>query len=285
MKRLLYLALIINLPTWLFSQQPEVLQSSARSITAEIDLANNRLTPAPSASQDPSNLIRTLSLEIQDYDLLIKFSLAPPEAEQYYQLALAVELNGEPILPAPEHLRGKLGQPVTETNHAISWNNLLEQYINLEGKISFTLHAELWGERFLPIDCAIVPSFSGKQRLPHFIAAGLGAAAIGAGQLFKNQSDDIYNNDYLTSETLAEAQPRYEDANGKHHTYLVLTYAGAAVLAVDAAWYIIRQIRYNKKMKLYKQYCPNAVGIQPFIGLPAQNTPNGMAGMRFTLPF
>ncbi|MCB0580964.1 MAG: hypothetical protein KDD10_16840 [Phaeodactylibacter sp.] len=281
--RLLHLALFISLPAWLFAQ-PEVLQSATRSISAEIDLANGKLNPAPSASQAPANLIQRLDLEAKDYDLIINYSLAPAEPDQYYQVTLNAELDGEPIRPAPEHLQGELGQPVTGTNHAISWTRLLEQYINLEGKISFTLHAELWGERILPIDCDVVPSFSGKQRLPHYIAAGAGALAIGAGQLFKNQSNDIYDNEYLASETLAEAQPRYDDANGKHHTYLILTYAGAAVLAVDAAWYIIRQIRYNKKMKLYKQYCPDAVGIRPIIELPSQNAPNGMAGLRLTLP-
>ena len=198
-------------------------------------------------------------------------------------------LNDQPLSISPEQLKGEVGRLSSGGAKQAILSGLMERFINLEGELSLTLTAEQWGEFVLPlgIDCDNPPTFTGKQKMPYIIAAGVGVASIGVGQLMKQQSEDTYDNDYLTAGSLAEAEPIYEDANSKHHNYLILTYAGSAILVLDAALYIIRGARHQRRLKLFKQYCDDnkSLGLEPVFELPSGLQPAGQAGLKMTFNF
>ncbi|MCB0586906.1 MAG: hypothetical protein KDD06_16490 [Phaeodactylibacter sp.] len=273
----------------LFAQaQPEVLSTATQTARYRINLAAGELSPISGGSA--SGRIESLQASIRYGELQLNYSLAPTDdEEQYYLTKLTASLNGQPLLLAPEQIKGDIGRLGNGGAKQATLTGLLDRFINLEGELSITLTAEQWGEFVLPlgINCDEPPTFNGKQRLPYLIAAGVGAASIGVGQLIKQQSDDTYNNEYLTAGSLSEAQPIYEDANNKHHTYLILTYAGSAILAVDAVLYIIRGARHQRRLKLFRQYCEDgrSLGFEPLFELPSGLQPSGRAGFKMTLNF
>ena len=54
---------------------------------------------------------------------------------------------------------------------------------------------------------------------------------------------------------LAEAEPYYDKAQQEAMLSDALTWAGAAILLADVAWYGIRQKKRRRKEQLYQKYC------------------------------
>ncbi|PHN00894.1 hypothetical protein [Flavilitoribacter nigricans] len=261
------------------------MESSTQIINSTIDLAKGDLLPG-SVTGTAAVHISNLQIAVDNGDITIGYELSDLEEDQYYEVLPVIKLNGQRLLLAADEFRGDFGRPLSPGTKKITWLNPLERYINLSGELEVELRVNQWGEQEFPYDCELgEPTFTGRQKRPYLLAAGLGAASIGAGQLFRNRRDDTYDQ-YQSSETLAEATPYYEDANSQHHTYLILTWAGAGILAIDAAMYLIRQNKYKKDLRNYETYCnPNRIGFQPVIELPARSMhPNGSVGFKLTLP-
>lgn len=285
MKYLNHLSLLLLCLPVCLSAQPQVLSSSSQSLKGIIDLAkgelNNGIT-SPNSGTKVSNL----NMAIQNGDIVITYQLPVLEEDHFFEIIPVIKLDGQQLLLATDEFRGDLGRPVPPGSKQIIWLNPLERYINLVGQLEVTLTTNEWGELELPYDCALgEPTFTNKQKMPYILAAGLGAASIGVGQLIKNQRDDIYQQ-YQDAENLAAATPLYEDANGKNHTYLILTYAGTAILVADAVMYLIRQGKYKKDLKNWETYCkPDGIGFQPVFELPDGGLrPNGNVGFKMTIP-
>ena len=287
MKTLTQLTILFFLPL-LAQTQPEVLNTSSQTTRATINLAADELTPLAAAPGNTQSAIEAMELSLVNGEVLLRFSLTPLEAERYYRTDIAVRLNGQDLPLTSDEFRGDIGEPIAAGMRSITWINLLDRYINLEGELSVALKVEEWGVKVLRfgVDCNDPPTFTSKQRLPYYIAAGVGVASIGVGQLFKQQSDDVYQNQYLQSETLEQAQDPYNDANGKHHTYLVMTWAGTAILVVDVAWYIYREVRYKKRQKVFEENCDgNALNLKPIFEMPSPTQPYGQAGVQLKWNF
>ena len=197
-------------------------------------------------------------------------------------------LNGKRLpLLAHDELRGDWGQPIQPGSRQITWINVFDRYLNLKGELTVSLTANLWGTRVLPYDCSLgAPSFTSKQRMPYYLAAGLGAASIGVGQIFKQQSDNIYNDEYLTANSVSEAEDPFNRANNANQTYVILTYAGAAILVTDAVLYLIRQGKYQKNLKLYNQWCRDgSISLRPAVDFSSPASPSGTIGLNLKLTF
>ncbi|MCB9263768.1 MAG: hypothetical protein H6558_01935 [Lewinellaceae bacterium] len=269
--------------------QPELLSTHTQSIRAGIDLVAEQLSDINTSMPGPGSNLIGLDLAVRNGELAIRYNLADlKENEAYYNTSLAVKLNGRALFPTPDQFRGAIGRVESGGEHTITWINLMEEYLVLEGTLEVTLTAEVWGKRILlyGVDCNDPPEFTSRQRRPYYLAAGLGAVSIGAGQLFKQRRDDIWDNEYLTSQTTEEADTPYKNATTNHQTYLVLSWAGSALLAGSTVLYIIRQTRYQKRRQVYEENCrQNAIGLEPVIGFPSGNTPGGQAGFKLTFSF
>lgn len=242
--------LLVLMPLSVAGQHIEKLTGNTKIASARIDLAAGRLSEGVSAD--------SIQLTLQNGELLIQYQLPELEEEgRYYSVTPRIMLDGRDLLVFPhEEFRGDWGEPLLPGLRQLEWIDLPQRYIQLQGALEVVLSIERWGERKLPYDCSLgEPQFTGKQRLPYYLAAGLGVASIGAGQLLRKQSQRIYDKDYTTAETQEAASPHYKNANGKHHAHLILTYAGAGIVIADAALYLIRQGKYKKHRKLYQQYC------------------------------
>ncbi len=270
--------------------QPQVLNSSSRTFRATVNLAAGQLSDQQLSAGTATSDLEDLSLQLRNGDIIVSYRLKnPDDREDFYLTALTATLNGVPLPAAPEFLSGDVGTPLTSGGQRqITWSGLLEKYVNLEGELTITLTAERWGELQLPVDCDNPPSFTSKQRVPYYIAAGLGAAAIGIGQIFRAQRDDKYQ-EYENTRNYDAATPIYNDANSKHHTYLILTYAGAGIIVADAVLYIIRQSRYKKKLRLYQEFCNQSnLTLAPEVEIPmsqAIGPSQGKIGFRLTYSF
>ena len=229
---------------------------------------------------EKNNLIKEVSFDYQVGEISIRYSLQKPERDRYYRISLEVQLDGRPVPIRPEDLLGSLGDmPINDAalSKEINWINLPENYLHLDGKMTLELQAELRGPRVLPygLDCDVVPEFGKKELVPHYIGAGVGLAALGTGIYLKRKSDDIYNSDYLSQITEEQAEPYYQDASNKNQASIVLTYAGATILLVDAVWLAIRYGRYQQRKKAYNEFCgdkglslrPAFIGPQEPVGL------------------
>jgi|GEM_PF-6972545 len=231
-------------------------------------------------------------LTLERGDIIISYRLPPTREQEFYEVRVSFSLNGAPLQPDLRYLRGAVGSGIEvaagEEIKEIAWTNLLEQYINLNGELRMELTVVLHGmiPGCLEVDCtAGMPAFNRKP----FLWAGIaGAALIGVGQIFDSRADDKYE-DYATFKPLdnPETDPEdlYQDANGDHHTYLALTYAGISVLAVDAAWYLIKELSHQRKVRRYRECCrDNALTIRPVVDLP-QGDGLAQMGLKIRLNF
>lgn len=270
--------------------QDQLLNTSSLSVEAEVDLAREQLSVTRRSEAASDARITNINLRLQEGNLVIGYELTEAGRNAYYRVALTLTLDGRPLSPRPESLSGDLGDNITTEGHAtlkrIIWATPLETYPSLRGKLEARLTVQLFGTVGLPfnIDCAHPPSFTPPQQLPHYLAAGVGLGSVLIGQALVSNADDTYNNSYLTAETAVAAEPYFTDATNQRHTGLILTYAGAGVLAADAVWYVVRLVRYTKQRKAFERYCnPAGVSVRPVYrpALPGGGTP--VVGLRIAV--
>lgn len=238
---------------------PQLLENSTLESNGLIRVENGQfnlqLQANPTAGPG-----KITSMTIENADLIIQYQAAAVESNEYYLVNIEVITEKEGVIyPGPENLKADIGriQPVSNLNRQIIWAGFLEQVFDPIGTINVRINLEHWGI-ISPIDCDNPPVFSAKEKRPYLIAAGTGLAMIGTGIVIKQQSNDIYDNQYFPEQDRQKAQPLYDDANGKHHTFLILTYGGLAVLATDAVFYLLRQARHKQQMRTFRQFCPEA---------------------------
>lgn len=261
--------------------QMNVLLKEVHTIEANINLINEQLSDLKSNGKSNMDLVNG--------ELNISFPLKRNIKEEFYKVQLEVSLNGKTLSLMEENLSGSIGEKVVsdkEDLKNITWMQLIDTYQQLEGRLLIKVTTELWGKSSVFVDCDNPPVFGAKQKRPFYIAGGAGLVAIGAGQYFKSKSDKKYEDEYLTANSLEEAEPKYEEANSDHHTYLILTYAGSAILVTDIVWYLIQNGKHKKRMKVYKEFCNDkSMTISPLIEIPAGPSNNGATGIQFTFTF
>ncbi len=278
----LFVFLLILMSNQTILAQVNLLKSEQHTIEGNINLINDQLSDIKSSS--------TATLALKNGELEIMFPTRKTTNQQFYSIQMEATLNGVPLSISEENLHGFYGPNLMALADGVKnvlWMNIIDKHQQLDGKIKVTITSELRGQLEVPIDCDNPPVFTKKQKLPYLIAGGVGVAAIGVGQLFKAKSNSTYDDDYLTAQTFAEAQPKYESANSDHQTYLILTYAGSTILVADLVMYLIRNGKHKRQMRLYKKFCNgNSLSVSPMIELPSNNASNtGASGLHFTLNF
>ncbi len=267
-------------PLFTMGQQTEILSSSNLNAQVDINLAKGEVLDVTSSDG--------LRIDVQNSEISIQYTLPElGEEGRFYEVIPIIKLYDEELLLVPhDEFRGDWGQVNSVGEKKIVWINLQSKYIQLEGRLKVMLTIHRWGEKMLPYDCSLgKPQFTSKQRTPFYLAAGIGVASIGLGQLFRSQSQSIYNDEYLVSSTLEEASPKYEDANKNHHTYLLLTYIGAGILATDVTLFLFRQRKYKRNKSLYDQYCTESdLVMAPSLNL-STGVVDGGAGLKLKMNF
>ncbi|MCB0633242.1 MAG: hypothetical protein R2824_23330 [Saprospiraceae bacterium] len=279
----LFLFLLLILSGRAYAQM-EILESAAPKVTSVINLIQEGITPG--IVEGATAKISQLQLSIEKGDVVLSYQLPVLEDDQFYEVMPQIKLDGKALIIAPDEYRGDLGRTVAPGSRRIIWLNPLERYVNLTGQLEVQLLVNIWGERQKPYDCSLgSPTFTAKQRLPYLVAAGVGVASVGVGQLFRKQKETTYD-DYINADTKTASDPIYLDANSKNHTYLILTWTGTAILAADAVLYLIRQKRYKRNLNYYETYCKSgSTSFQPLIELPNGNQHrSGQLGFKMVIP-
>lgn len=279
-----------------FAQEEELESiTNILNVAVRVDLPNGQISAASLPPQGVSSLT-SLQIRHENGDLVLDYQLASPSEDnmdrfRYYEVVPAFSLDGRPLSISPyDDLRGDhgSGNPLAPGAHQLRWKHPLERYPYLQGSLQVTLQVTTRNKVIYPYPCELgEPEFTARQRLPYFVAAGVGAASIGLGQLFRSQRDEVYENQYKVQTKLSDAEPLYQDANNKHHLYQILTYAGAGILLADATLYLIRQRKFKRNFELWKS-CPEykaKLGVEPTLGVPGGGGSGGSVGMRISLSF
>ena len=280
----LIVAFLLAIP---FSKAQELLSTASRTARAQIDLAGGQLSKVTDEGE-PTHF-QKLGLSLSYGELVISYELDNPGEKGYFEMkGFQILLDGQALALEPEQIIGETGRVSSGGSKQLVLAGLLDRFINLKGSLTVTMVIANYGERKLPygIDCNKPPTFTAKQRIPYYIAAGAGAACIGLGQYFRVKSEDIYENQYKQALTGEEAAPLYKDANGKHHTYQILTYGGSAILVADAVLYYLRARNYRKQTAVFKEFCGGtSMRLEPVFETPSLRSPDGQAGFKLTVNF
>ena len=207
----------------------------------------------------------------------------------FFEVQLKLELDGVPIIPFEENLKGDLGEKIPLMEYSekeIIWTNLVETYLQLEGVLKVRINTVIKGE--FDFNCSNPPKFSTQQQLKYFVAAGAGVALIGVGQIFHNKSQKTYNDNYLPAPDRQTAQPFFDKANDQHHMYLILTYAGAAVITADVVFYFFKHQSIKKEKRLFESFCGNrnlSMDLQPTFELNPSGKGGNYTGLQMTFTF
>ena len=260
MKKILLSLFCLLFMGLLVQAQVEVLKTEKHLIDAQFDLSNNEFKILSSGENSKDDFLKITSIRYEEKEIQIDFSNLDFTGAEYYRLQVSASLE-EIILPIrPENILGAVNKNILIEDapelQTLVWTNLVEDFVALKGRLKITLYTEIYGRKELPykVNCGVKPEFTNKQKMPFLIAALAGTGSLVTGQLFKQASDKEYA-DYLSQETFEVANPILLSANDKHHKDLVFTSVGAALLAGDVIWFLIRQRRYKKQIATYRKFC------------------------------
>ena len=260
-----------------------VLSTVIREIHFTLDLQADELVFEEPTSPS-KGVLNATDIHLEGGDLYIPLELDRLSSGQFYQIELQLQSRDRTITPKAQDLIGLQNGEIRDApfSRTLIWLNMHQYLSSTQSSVTLIFKASLV-EQF--VDCSVMPSFSGRQKLPYYLAAGAGAAMIGAGILLSNDAEDIYNNDYLTRSSQEAAAPFLDEANKKNKTGRTLSYAGAAILLGDAVLYLIRQSKYKKKKNLYDEYCKDNIGLSVVPDLGTPGLASGGLQLRFNYTF
>ena len=271
--------------------QYQLLNTEESSIRGDISLIDDAFSVS-SVNNAGNIIVQEVSVQLSGGELIFDILLRGGEESDNYMLDMRATLDGQPIDIMRSDLYGPLGDELPAQGglrYQVIWTNLHERYIDLSGELTLTITAQRYGVPRLPygLECGVPPAFTKKQRLPYYLAAGVGLASIGSSIIFKGKSNDTYDNEYLTRNFAEQAEPFYQSANSDHQKSLVMRYAGIGILAVDAGLYIYRLIRLRKKEEAYREFCREdaSTTVTPLVELPNATLKDGQLGLSFTYRF
>jgi hypothetical protein len=164
--------------------------------------------------------------------------------------------------------------PATELDTLV-WADALEQVLEFGPGYSITVAVDIF-ER--------IPAKAKPGIGEHLVIAGVGVGLVILGQDFHNKAE----RDYVRYQSLWQdggsrqsADPVLASAETQEQNAVRLRWAGIGLIAVDAAWYGIRWIRYRKATK-ENESAPSLSFTSPTSLRPVYDPVQGMVGMRFT---
>lgn len=252
----IFLAIFL-LPLLVNGQRTFLMDTVVDSFSIELIIKENRLFLQGTALSK-SAFLPIAEINLEDADLVVSYRLGGmKKSDSYYFELMLTDPLGNRKKALPSALTGATIQKNSGDKelHEVVWMDITETALWPNGKYTLEVHKNLIGE----IDCEDVrPVFSYKQQWPHYAAAGVGLALIGASQIYRSKKEDAYNTykDYWKeSRTSTEANPFLEkarDYESKTKNYLL---AGIAVIGADAIVYAIRQFNIRERQKQFDKYC------------------------------
>ena len=241
-----------------------------------------------SQSRNPiKDRLKIVSLEIDNSDLVVNYQLDPIEEQGYYEVSvgyLVSQQEGAVDLDKV-YLSGAIGRIDYPSQRELKfrWVEALEYLQDPLGSMLIQLQVTQFGKPkfYTVIDCDNPPTYEWKKNKGFWIVGGLGIAAIGSGQWMRLESNRIYNDLYVPETDFSLGKEYYDQANQRNHWYILLTYAGAALLATDLIIFQASRKSYKKELKEFEEQCnqslslgtrmlPNAYSPTPAMGLGLQ---------------
>jgi len=270
MRKLLTLFLLLSYYTTSFGQALQ-LNTDVYKLGARINMVTNQLKTFTFSSG--------VSADIVDGDLIVNFTLNPTKENEYYNVSFQVKLNGLDITPPQHFLRGMTGDKLLvkeEEESTIKWVGLAEAYPLMEGKLSIYVTTVFYGDKDLPyeVSCLNPPKFELKQKLPYYAAAVVGVGSLVLGEI-NHRNGKKQEEAYLESYIISEREDLYGQADEKLGAAKILTYTGIGILAADAIFYYLGKKRHKKRLKVFRENCPNnSLSVRPVIDVSNTNTSN-----------
>jgi hypothetical protein len=217
-------------------------------------------------------------VQLYDGDLILLYKLPKPDRGHYYQTRVrlrqlvvdSLSLSQERILPS-----STVSAENFELEKRIVWANLTEDALFYGQTYQIYLTVENWGE----INCtAVRPEFGIARQWPHYTLAGVGLTLLGAGQIYRQQKESAYSeyeNLWLQGKSQEDANRPFSNAQRSHESAKTLTYAGWAVMGVNALWAAYRYRRVKRAQREYDKYCADGLShskMRPTFSL----TPNSL---------
>lgn len=290
-KTTLFILLSSLFPLLLLAQKKNLIYTQRDTIQFEVVEQSGKLllqfNPDQTKHADftTSYFMAITSLRLEDADLQLTYELGATEKGfNYISSVLLLNQAGRVITPLPFKAKGDLGSLPEGTVglRSMTWLDALEDVLLFGQKYQLVLSTELWGN----VDCADVrPAFTLSQQLPHLGIAAAGLILTGVGQFQKSKKIDAYNtykNYHATGESYELAQPFFVQAKDYEKDARLYTYAGWAVLSLDAAVYLYRALNTKARQKQYDKYCG---GNSFSLRLDTRPLGDGSNAMQFQLAF
>lgn len=287
MRSLIVLVFFISWISSLFGQRDALLKVDTDTLQIELIATNGRLDISwkellPTNVQAKKEFVSVSMVKLEDADLTILYQLPKPDKELYYRVKVNLRsINNDSITPSANRVLRDYGivEQNFEDEKRIIWTDLTEDILYYGGTYRIYLTAELWGE----VDCvAIRPSFELSKQWPHYAIAGVGLTMLGAGQLYRQQKETVYQ-DYqsfwLQGKSKDDADPLFNNSQKLYTTSRTLTQAGWALLGANAAWAAYRFIKVRKAQSLYDRHCGKEEvtwRVVPEIPIPGQGIKLGL---------
>ncbi|WP_421799177.1 hypothetical protein [Haliscomenobacter sp.] len=265
-KKIITIFLLGLLPGLLCAQKKALIYTQRDTIQFEVVEQSGKLAlqfnPEQTKHVDftTSYFMAITGLRLEDADLQLAYELGSTEKGfNYITSVLLLNQTGRVITPLPFKAKGALGSLTEGTVglRSMTWLDALEDVLIFGQKYQLVLSAELWGN----VDCADVrPAFTLGQQLPHLGIAAGGLILTGIGQFQKSKKIDAYNtykSYYSNNQPYKLAQPFFDQAKDYEKEARLYTYAGWAVLSLDAAVYLYRALNTMARQKQYDKYCGN----------------------------
>ncbi|MCB0568495.1 MAG: hypothetical protein KDC66_01965 [Phaeodactylibacter sp.] len=202
-------------------------------------------------------------LELKDADLSMSYALPPLNAMEnnsgfYYELHIALARD-DGKLAFPPAGGGPIRSDRGGNNLKWDWPNALEDALDFNRPYRLIIQAELIGELSrIGLDCSQPHTFPAGSKAGNITIAAGALGLVGIGQAYRlaaNRDYSAYKDRWAGGRPLAEAEPYYDKAQQEAMLSDALTWAGAAILLADVAWYGIRQKKRRRKEQLYQKYC------------------------------
>ncbi len=283
------------------SQSPGYLRSLDQTYALELTLADSMgqatVWYTSDTERNETSLFSVRDISLEDADLHFKLDLEKYQGEFFYAMRLSyTPAEGPEQNPKQPRLARDYDRIPADTGSVtLIWEDALAYDLDFGRPYRIIIAGHL--PVVVPIDCnSPRPDFGFNKQIPHWAGLAAGALLIGLGQVALDNSDEDYVRykagwqSYLNSNgDLAfkeNAQPFFEEAKDNHRSYRALTYAGIAVIGLDAAWFAFRWLHHRETVNLYDRYCQDkglTVSPATFGSVFAGITP--AVGMKMTVRF
>lgn len=282
-------------PLLLRAQQASVVKEFHTSVIGTYSTNGTVIPSGKAATLIPDDRIALTRAEIKGGDLFIDFELAKSLSREkkldlLFQPYL-ISRTGELMAVHPKHLEGDfyLNYSNKDRPSQLKWLDFSENFDWGNDEFELHLQGELRGP--MPVNCDKVPEFGMKQKLPHFILAGLSAGMVITGYSLKSSSEKLYDQYRDAIFRGEEGEPAnnvirsiernsdslYNQANIRNKNSGFFKIAGYGAFAANGIVFLVRYLRYKSNLKAYQYYCPErSLQVEPALEISSGGVNSGL---------